>query len=90
MAPRVPKKVDVPENLGTNGDGVGQIHLSPGLLQLRAMGLSLNCLLHFLLIFYSLFTHFVPHFLLTFYSLRSSLFTHFFHWYLLDAIIFIR
>ena len=76
MAPRVPKKVDVPENLGTNGDGVGQIHLSPGLLQLRAMGcfyyylilvtLSLNCLCTF-------FTHF----LLTFYSLCSSLFTHF-------------
>ena len=38
MAPRVPKKVDVPENLGTNGDGVGQIHLSPGLLQLSLNG----------------------------------------------------
>ena len=42
MAPRVPKKVDVPENLGTNGDGVGQIHLSPGQIQLGQLKLTQN------------------------------------------------
>ena len=42
LEPRVPKKVDVPKNLGTNGDGVGQIHFSPGQIQLGQLKLTQN------------------------------------------------
>ena len=45
---RVPKKVDVHDNLGlrANGDGVvGQIHLSPGQIQLSSDVLAFSILI---------------------------------------------